>query len=103
MVDKYCPGRLSVRALAYVDDDGKVMSVVGVYIYDGKQVAFMHLEEEIKRKPKWIVKAYKAWDEMARKYKLPLYAVCDMAIPKADVFLKHFGFVHFDGDVWIRR
>ena len=99
MVSEYCKGPFTTQALAVVDGD-KVLAVYGCYLQEGSQVIFSNISDELKTKPKYIVLAWRYLLDILKSRALPIFARCDISVPKADLFLLHLGFVPFNGDIW---
>ena len=96
-VRKHC-GDLTAQALAIVDGD-KTLAVYGSYLDDSGQVLFSWISDELKQHPKVIVRAYREFMKTVQR-SLPTFAVCDLSIPKSDLFMLHLGFRPFNGKVW---
>ena len=97
-VKKHCAGVLSAQALAIVDGD-KEMAVYGSYLDYSGQVLFSWISDELKQHPKVIVRAYREYMKTLQR-SLPTFAVCNLNIPKSDVFMLHLGFRPFNRNVW---
>ena len=99
MVQEYCKGPFTTQALAVMEGD-KVLAIYGVYLQDGLQVIFSNISDELKRKPRYIVRAWRMLLEILSKRNLPVFTFCDLSVSKADLFLLHLGFRPFNGDIW---
>ena len=102
MISGLCDGKTAVRAIAAVEGD-KVLGVAGISYKKNCQVVFSNLSDDLKKRPKEMIKAWKILMEMIEERKLPTYAICDFTIPKAANFLLHLGFEPYNGTTWIRR
>lgn len=99
MVRDYCSGPFTTQALAVVDGDN-ILAVYGVYLQDGCQVVFSNISDELKKKPKYIIRAWRQLLSQMETRRLPILARCDMNLHKADLFLLHLGFSPFNGNIW---
>ena len=97
-----CDCKKSVRAIACMDDE-RLLGVAGVNYDKGYQLVFSNISEELKSKPRMMIKAWNILKAMIEERKLPAIAQCDMSIPKSELFLLHLGFEPYDNNFWIRR
>ena len=92
------PPGLTLKAYAALDGD-KVIGVAGVYWYAGNKVGFANFTEEIRKKPRVIVRGLRIMKEMLEG---ELMVICDPAVDKAENFLKHIGFEHTKNHTWVK-
>ena len=83
----------SVKAIV-AEENGKVFGVVGVCPdkQSGQQWMFMSLTEEIKKRPRILIQAWRKVSVWVKNSPLPTRALCDESIEAADRYLLHFGF-----------
>jgi len=100
-IKEFCTVDKSVQAIAAVEN-GKVYGIAGVYICGNSQTVFTSLTEELKTRPRELIKAWAVLFAIINSRKLPTFAECDFAIPKAEKFLLHFGFLPYKNNIWRR-
>ena len=63
----------------------------------------MKLTEDMKKRPRDILKAWKIILGMLEERNIPALAICDLTINRSENFLLHFGFIPHQNGMWIRR
>jgi len=72
--------------------DNKPHAVWGIRIATHHGVAFSDMDELVRADKRAIVRGYRKFKDMAKNYKLPIYATPDSIYPEATRFLEHIGF-----------
>ncbi len=80
----------TVKAVAAVEGE-RVLGVAGVYLFDGKQIMFADFTDELRAKPRAMVKGWKILRQMVRPG-ITVYAEADPKIERSAEYLEHFGF-----------
>ena len=91
------PFEITVRGYASVKDD-RILGVMGLYYSNGHQFAFARISDELKEDKRELLKLTRKVISVCAR---TVFAVCDNEIPKADNFLRHWGFSQLDGDLWL--
>jgi hypothetical protein len=86
----------SSRSLTLLED-GVPLGIGGSYHAGKHVVCFMHLSDEIKDRPRLLIKLGRAMRDRL-PYKT-VYSVCDENIEAAERFLIHFGFEPIGGGI----
>lgn len=95
------PPKHSFRGFSVVKDDGTVIGCAGGY-HVGREahVAFMHITDELRAKPKMLVKLALSLRNLPHDI---VYAYCDENIEAARRFLERYGFTDRGDGVFIYR
>lgn len=86
----------SLRAIA-CEYDGRVIGITGV-IHTSPLQCFAELGDEIRSRPKVLVKFANALKEILDSYNSAIYVVADKKIEASDRFLEHIGFEKVEGE-----
>lgn len=87
----------TVRALSAVVD-GDVVAIGGVYRTGNDHAAFMHITDEMKKRPKLLLSVTKKFLSTTQGR---ILATCDPSIENAENFLIHLGFRKIGGRKWL--
>ena len=93
------PPTRSARIVAAVEGD-HVFGLAGVYPDKGRQVAFAELGDEIRSRPRDLLRLSKLFVERCIAPLSCAHAVCDENVEAAARFLEHLGFQHVAKGVW---
>ena len=91
----------SIRGFAAVED-GKVYGMAGTYINNGMLTAWMDATDDLRKRPKSLLKLLKSC------YKLPHYGkyilvYCDRRFEGAERLIRHFGFEPYAEDFYVKE
>ncbi len=92
----------TVYAIVVVDG-ARTLGVGGFYLSSIGAVAFSKVSDELKRKPRQILKAARMLLAMIRSKGLVAYAERDPKIETAASFLEHLGFKRFNEEIYVWR
>lgn len=88
---------VSTRSWTVLNDEGIPVGIGGYYVSNGKKVIFSVISDELRKKPKSLLKIAR---EILGKNTGILFAICDYSIEAAPRFLEHLGFEYIGGDAW---
>lgn len=89
----------TVRAVAMVEDD-RVLGVAGSYLDGTRVVVFGSFTEDLRKKPKLLLRGCKEVQRIAGRAGLPVQALADRSIEAAGRFLEHLGFSNIGGEIY---
>lgn len=93
----------TVRAVAVVDGE-RVLGIGGVFMDRGCQVVFGSFGDELRARPKWLLRAWRKLRDVVASTGVRAYAYADEAESKvAGRFLEHLGFAHLQDGIYELR
>lgn len=90
----------TVYAIAAIDGE-RTLGVAGFYLSSAGAIVFSKVSDELKRRPRQILKAAKMLLGMIRSKGLVAYAERDLNVPTAQTFLEHLGFKQVSEEVFV--
>lgn len=87
------PADRTVRALAFKDGE-RVVGCAGLYLDGGRLVLFSDMQDDVRKAPRALVKAYRTLLAIASRIGLVVHAVPSPGIEASVRFLEHMGFRH---------
>ncbi len=92
----------TVYAIAVVDGR-RTLGVGGFYLSSIGAIVFSKISDELKRRPRQILKVARMLLAMVRSRGLVAYAERDPKIATAESFLEHLGFTRFNEEIYVWR
>lgn len=89
----------TARAVVVLDGDEPI-GICGLYTGSDRFVFFGEVTDEVRAKPKAMVRAARAVLEQARGLKAPVHSLADPKVKNAARFLERLGFERVQGDVF---
>lgn len=91
----------SCRGLAAVED-GKIYGIAGTYLNSGYLTVWMDARDELRKRPKSLIKLLKKLYELPHFGKYVL-VYCDKRFKGAEKLIRHFGFEPYAEDFFVKE